>query len=43
MILSGEFLPYKSQGGGPVFNPRFVSVGFVVDRVMLVHVCVQLL
>jgi hypothetical protein len=43
VILSGEFLPCKSHGGGPVFNPRSVSVGFVMDRVMLVHVYVQLL
>jgi len=43
LILSVEFLPCKSHGGGFVFNPRLVFVGFVVDRVMLVHVFVQLL
>ena len=43
MILSVEFLPCKSHGSGPVFNPRSVLVGLVVDRVMLVHVFVRLL
>jgi len=43
VILNVEFLPCKSHGGGLVFNPRSVFVGFVVDRVMMVHVFVQLL